>query len=753
MKEHYHAVVIGINRYKDKQRLPELSYAEKDCEDLRMTLTDRNSGLFLPENITMLVGSAATTRKVQEALYGRVIRQCTPDDTVLVYFSGHGFVAGDRSFAYLATYDVLIKNLVCNPDDGLRMDRIHDDILMKSPAKNVVFILDCCHSGALTPSSIRDKVESPTRGLIDTRFFSSAQGRVAVVACPPNAVSRESSDLQNGIFTHYVLRALKGEAVDPISGEVTIDDLLGYVRYHAPSDQPPGSYGQWYGRIVLSKPGPSHVTTSDKIALRITETEPSRKAALSNPLEAHIPFIRDMVSHLEKEEMDETRFVENRILDAVRSVSKAGFVFLLRFDGTNWAIRSHSESGDSNPPINDAASRVVASLSRKLSGYPSDYDSHYIYDASDGASKAFMVIPLHLDQIKEFMIIYGLEVNTPVLSGVHSKILAAVYTATGGMTSLRPAVVESVILDSLKKSYGHVPMELYMRRFDLFRTVLAGMDIYFEPILNLEPMHFCGWEALARDPESERAPANLFATAELWGRQFTTELDIYFFRTAIKRFKEELTRARISQSHAPDLSINVYPVSLMRRGYFSAVREALRESGLVRRNVILEISEKSPIPEEAGDVDAFKAELEQYVRDLGIGFAIDDFGVGYASVSRLVRLNPSYVKIDRDALQHEFSDLTIRFVIDVVARGRLSAPRVMIEGFDSASRLTLKDLYDLGVRYVQGYVVGRAGPRLYTLEAELQQYLEGLITGGLHHARSAAGQDGQSQTRQRRAKR
>lgn len=730
-----YAILIGINEYEDSQNLSSLRYAEKDCRDLYQVLTDSKIGNFSVDDTKVLSGSEATLRNIEEALYTFIVKDRTPDDTVLVYFSGHGFLGGDQHLPYLGTHDVRVKELLRNPNLGLRMDRLHDEIFMKSPAKQVLFILDCCHSGALTPSSARSLTDTMSRGLIDRGFFSSGTGRVALFACPPDAVSRESSDLQNGIFTHYILRALKGEAADLETGEVTLDNLMAYVRDHASPEQPSGMYGQSFGRIVLSHPGVKRTQRAHKLIVDISFTDPVEPKLLSNPLDQYMGFIDQLLQQLENDDLPAGAYVENRILNAVRRASGAEFVFLVRFDQSDlsWSIKDQSEVG---PERRDEADFVKKAISRIMSVIPSQLGSKRLkhdvfYPYEDKTSKTFLAVPLLSTHISEFMIVYGLPADSYLLGDVFSHILGTLYSATREMTSVDPLVIETSILDGIRRTYGYVPSSVYQRRFELLRKSLANTDIYFEPILHLEPnsLYICGWEALARDKITEVAPVNLFAAAELWGREFTIELDMFFIRRAMERYREALREAKMRRpNEVQDLSVNVYPASLMSRAYFKAVDEALKEYRLLPHKVILEISEKAPMPEDINNVNAFKSRLEEYVKKLRIGFAIDDFGVGYASVSRLIRLNPNYVKIDREVLHHEFSDATIRFVLDVVAQGRLLAQRVIIEGFDTDSKVTLSHLYELGVRFIQGYSIGKAGPKLYRLEKELYQYLEQLIT-------------------------
>src|SRR6185436_14368457 len=173
--------------------------------------------------------------------------------------------------------------------------------------------------------------------------------------------------------------------------------------------------------------------------------------------------------------------------------------------------------------------------------------------------------------------------------------------------------------------------------------------------------------------------------------------------------------------------------SLMRTAYYRAVKEVISEKKIMNGHQIpLELSEKAPIPPvEPGDAPhfrpvTFKDRLQMFMREFEVNFAIDDFGVGNATSARLAGLNPAYVKVDRDILLGDFGELTIEYVLKVAQQG-LRQQRVVIEGIEENSRISLKRLHELGVRRVQGYLIGKPGPDVYHLDEHVLKYLSKLI--------------------------
>jgi EAL domain-containing protein (putative c-di-GMP-specific phosphodiesterase class I) len=722
------AVLIGINSYTDKTYLPPLRYAEKDCRDFADALADTGGGIFSPNNVKVVLGSEATTRNIETQLHSFVVKQSA--DLVLVYFSGHGFLTGDPQEGYLGTSDVSTTELLKNPNAGLRMRYLHEEVFLKSSAENIIFILDCCHSGSLVPAHVRTSItQSPSRGLLDAKYYT--KGRIAICSCPPDAVSRESEQLQNGVFTHFLLKGLKGEAVEAATGQVTVDSLLAYVKIHTPPDQTPGRYGHDFGRIILAHPRTSFAPVKiglPDVALSTVEATP-----LTNPLEYYSQFIRNLIGHLSDNQPSEIDDVERQVLEAVRKATEADVVFLLHRDRDSWIVKSQSSFGprgkNRHGYIDTLIARILPNILNKSLFGSAHQGVYYAFKDPDGVESAVVVAQPDAGSTNEFIFVCGLRGDSHLVGVAFGRILAALYRASRGLTLAQPDYLEAAILDDLRLGFRFVPLSAYDRRFELFKRRLRDMIIHFQPVLRLGPgaMEFESWEALARDPLALTAPGDLFHAAELWGRQFTTELDIHLVKLATQCYRDAYKDAGGQHGELKELSVNVYPESLMRTAYYQTIADIItRDKILPARKLTLEISEKTPLPSSEQDdkrgLITFKDQLRRFSREFEVGFAIDDFGVGYASPSRLAGLNPAYVKIDRDVLLNEFGELTIKYVIEVAETG-LRPQRVVVEGVDEASGITLGRLYEVGVRRVQGFLIGRPSPSIYPLDTNLEEYL------------------------------
>ncbi|OUL28496.1 diguanylate phosphodiesterase [Nostoc sp. RF31YmG] len=404
----------------------------------------------------------------------------------------------------------------------------------------------------------------------------------------------------------------------------------------------------------------------------------------------------------------------------------------------NWYVKSNSnlpKSIDNSFYFNTFNSHILPTVSLVAIFNPAYHGIYRLHEDKNGIKKAFVLIPLKGLPQAEVIVVCGIPQDSYLLGDVYGRILSSFYHASHKL-SFNAALVEAAIIDDLKKDFGFVAAHLYERRFQLFCERLQKMIVYFEPVLHLDAdeLFISSWEALARDPETLTAPVDLFQAAEMWGPRFTIELDQYFLRTATASYQE--ARKRSKQNRSEDitpLSVNVYPESLIRTAYFETVRQVLKDKAITSRNLILEISEKTELPQFnngsrlKSPLTFFKSKLLEYVKQLQIRFAIDDFGVGYASVSRLAGLNPSHVKIDRNILYHQPCDIIIRFVHELAGANNLNPSNVIVEGIDETTPISLHRLKEIGVNYIQGHIVGKPSPEIYRLSKEKYDDLKKLI--------------------------
>lgn len=766
MANNFYGVFIGINEYLDGRNLRSLKFAEKDAQDICKTLTDPNIGFANHSgNVEVLLGQDATKHNIEGMLHTVLVKKAKQGDTVVVYYSGHGFLAGEEKTAYLGAFDTKISDIAFNPNAGLRMSYVYQDIFQKSPARNILFILDCCNSGAfIPPTEIKSLLNADanieqttsTRQLIDGRLlaFPDNEGytmaRAVMFSSPAGVESRENEQYQNGVFTYYLLRGLKGEdelAIEAETREVTIDSLNSYIKRKVPEKQPSGFAGKVIDRFVLTKNHRPKKEGKNHLALDREVIDPNVNlplsiivSALSSPLDAAFPFIRNITARLEDTFRSENVDPGTFILNIIRDLYDAKVVTLLHLDGKDKAFSRFTsqlvgKGITEDDLIQISASRIRQGIEEKAFDQGVKGIFHNLPSRQVTRYEKVVVIPIDPD---DFLIIFGTPMDA-YIGEIYACILKSVYYSTSEFTYISPDL-EANILDEIKRTYGYIPLKMYQRRFELFDDGLKNDTIFFEPILFLDSkdLDIHGWEALARENDSDHAPAQLFSAAELWGDKFTIQLDSFFLLKATERYREQLTQLGKRPNEFLPLSVNVYPTSLIRSAYQNTLADVVNKyHHIPGHKLILEISEKLPISSERNEnpvvaLQNFKRQLVKLSQTYNISFAIDDFGSGYSSISRFATLKPKYVKIDREILlQKDICDITLKYIWDMTSQKETSTTYVIVEGFDGSSDMavSLQQIHQYGIRYVQGYVVGRAGSRLYDLDDEAAKRLKKMLSG------------------------
>jgi diguanylate cyclase (GGDEF)-like protein/PAS domain S-box-containing protein len=232
---------------------------------------------------------------------------------------------------------------------------------------------------------------------------------------------------------------------------------------------------------------------------------------------------------------------------------------------------------------------------------------------------------------------------------------------------------------------------------ELKRALARGdLDLAFQPVVDLREGRPVGAEALLRwAPEGETVPtARVIDIAEESG--LILQLTDWVLAAASEKFAS--WRVAHGGARGWRLHVNISARDLADPHFVERVLGAIATGGLAPSDVCLEITETAMLrhPDEA------QARLAA-LRGAGMIVAIDDFGIGYASLGVLRDVPADIVKIDRtfvDALNHSERDRAIvQHAIELAHRLGLV---VVGEGVETLAQVTILD--ELGCDRVQGYL-------------------------------------------------
>jgi outer membrane protein assembly factor BamB len=206
-----HAIVIGISDYQDLNpidsevisgKIVDLKYAKKDAEDIVTFLRDdpKSGGNW---EIHALLGPEATENNIKSKI-GMVLNDAGADDLVYLFFCGHARRSPlDPSEVYLLPYDFKYQEGY----SGIDYDWVKKRIL-RCGARNIIAFIDACRSGTIGFARGSEPPDQEMLGEIKglkgfKAIFTSGTG---------SQVAYEDSKLGNGVFTHFLLKGLRGDA-------------------------------------------------------------------------------------------------------------------------------------------------------------------------------------------------------------------------------------------------------------------------------------------------------------------------------------------------------------------------------------------------------------------------------------------------------------------------------------------------------------------------------------------------------------
>ncbi|MBV8850896.1 MAG: EAL domain-containing protein [Methylobacteriaceae bacterium] len=166
-----------------------------------------------------------------------------------------------------------------------------------------------------------------------------------------------------------------------------------------------------------------------------------------------------------------------------------------------------------------------------------------------------------------------------------------------------------------------------------------------------------------------------------------------------------LTRASREALRWPSLtlSVNVSPTQFHKARFVERLVESVRETGFPLARLELEVVETAFFE----DPGSAEAQL-RHLRSFGIGLALDDFGIGYSSLSYLRRMPFTKLKIDKSFIDDVAMMQSAAIVHAVIALGRALGLKVTAEGVETAEQQ--KFLRIAGCHYLQGYLFSKPVP-------------------------------------------
>jgi diguanylate cyclase (GGDEF)-like protein/PAS domain S-box-containing protein len=216
-------------------------------------------------------------------------------------------------------------------------------------------------------------------------------------------------------------------------------------------------------------------------------------------------------------------------------------------------------------------------------------------------------------------------------------------------------------------------------------------ELMFQPIVQVSDRQIKGVEALLRWHHPSRglvSPAQFIPIAEESG--FIRELGAWVLHQACM--------AALEWPDSVMISVNVSPRQLEPGDFLTVVQEALRASGLPARRLKLEVTESVLVANHEANIRVL-----QNLRSLGVSLALDDFGVGYSSLSYLNTFRFDFLKIDKQFIS-EVRDREDRQPVFEAIMGMAAALNLPVTAEGVETDIQLDYVISQGCSFVQGYI-------------------------------------------------
>lgn len=320
-----------------------------------------------------------------------------------------------------------------------------------------------------------------------------------------------------------------------------------------------------------------------------------------------------------------------------------------------------------------------------------------VIDDSSRTATAVAVTDCVLLAIDKRQIAERLEQTDPIiralLQGQLKRYRGALAAMQGGAVPMEdepPAAGELL-------GIGKIRLDSQLRE----ALVSGGLDLRFQPLLEIATGRIAGYEALVRWTHPERgpvSPAEFIALAE--ETSLIVPVGEYVLDTAIAA----LTTLR---DHAVDplpfIAINVSAKQLAEAGLIERIVERTRAAGLDPGRIKVEITESQAL-----DYVLVKEVVAHCHRE-GIEVALDDFGTGFSNLGHLHELTFDTVKVDQAFARNMMKEPRAMALVEAIVQMiHALGASVVVEGIETDAQLEV--LRRLGCRYAQGYLIGKPQP-------------------------------------------
>lgn len=248
----------------------------------------------------------------------------------------------------------------------------------------------------------------------------------------------------------------------------------------------------------------------------------------------------------------------------------------------------------------------------------------------------------------------------------------------------------------------------YRRRTKVEMAVLRAIreksfQVYYQPLYSIKEKRITSLEALIRLEDKELgfiSPDEFIPLVERDGNI------IHVGAQVLEECCKFLSRHVLSNESLGirTIHVNISMAQCLRQNLTETIAPVLEKYHIPPSMITLEITERIAI--------SAPERMQQHMKklgEMGVAFAMDDYGSGNSNCSYLIRFPFQEVKIDKDIVCASFENETAKLVFENEARTIQSLGiSLVVEGIETKEQSEAMER--LGVDYIQGYYYGRPLP-------------------------------------------
>lgn len=234
-------------------------------------------------------------------------------------------------------------------------------------------------------------------------------------------------------------------------------------------------------------------------------------------------------------------------------------------------------------------------------------------------------------------------------------------------------------------------------------------EVYYQPIYSVKEQRFTAAEALIRlhdDHHGYISPAIFIPIAESRGLILPIG-DLVL--DAVYRLISQLDMEKLGLFY---IEINLSIAQCIQKDLPRKIRALEKKYGVSSKHINFEITETM-----YDDLSAVIDTNIRQLRDMGYSISLDDYGVGYSNIHRILKLPLKIVKIDKSLVDGIATSSGMSIFKNTVSMLKDINLELVVEGVETQA--TLDRILEMDCDYVQGFYYSKPIP-----EAEFVEFLK-----------------------------